>query len=97
MLAEDAFQQARMARRTKVWDNVTISDVATQLASQVSLQPKITGLTDNIGVQVQLNESDLAFLRRPVTLPPPARRPFARCFPATPEGHGPCTAPVPGS
>jgi uncharacterized protein len=64
VLAEDALQQARMARRTKVWNDATISDVATQVASQVSLQPKITGLTDNIGVQVQLNESDLAFLRR---------------------------------
>jgi phage protein D len=64
VLAEDAFQRARMARRTKVWDKTSISDIASQLASQLNLTPKITGLTDTIGTEVQLNESDLAFLRR---------------------------------
>jgi len=64
VLAEDAFQRSRMTRRTKVWDNVSIFDVASEVASQASLKPKITGLTEKLGVQVQLNESDLAFLRR---------------------------------
>jgi phage protein D len=64
VLAEDVFQQARMARRTKLHENVTIADLARQLASQLSLTPQITGFTENIGTQVQLNESDLAFLRR---------------------------------
>lgn len=64
ILAEDAFQQARMARRTKVHDNVTLADLAQALATQIGLTLTITGFADNIGTQVQLNESDLAFLRR---------------------------------
>jgi uncharacterized protein len=64
VLAEDAFQRARMQRRTAVHENVTIADLARQLANQLSLQPVITALDAQIGTQVQLNESDLAFLRR---------------------------------
>ena len=64
VLAEDLFQQARMTRRTKIHRDVAISDLATDLAHQLSLTPVITGFTENIGTQVQLNESDLAFVRR---------------------------------
>lgn len=64
VLAEDVFQQARMARRTKIYEDVTIADLSQQFANGLSLTPVITGFTDNIGTQVQLNESDLAFLRR---------------------------------
>ncbi len=64
ILAEDVFQRARMARQSKVHTDVSIADLARQLASQLSLTPVITGLTQPIGTQVQLNESDLAFLRR---------------------------------
>ena len=64
VLAEDSFQRARMARRTKLHDNATIADIAGSLASQVGLTPVVSGLTANIGTQLQLNESDLAFLRR---------------------------------
>ena len=64
VLAEDVFQQARMARRTKLYEDATVAQIAQQLASQLSLTPQITGFTENIGTQVQLNESDLAFLRR---------------------------------
>ena len=64
VLAEDAFQLARMHRRTKVHDNVSIADLAQSIAASVGLTPRITGFTDKIGTQVQLNESDLAFLRR---------------------------------
>lgn len=64
VLAEDAFQQARMNRRTAVHDEVTIADLATALANRLGLTPVITGFTANIGTWVQLNESDLAFLRR---------------------------------
>jgi hypothetical protein len=62
--AEDAFQQARMKRRTKKHENATIASLAQDLASQLGLMPQVSGLSDNIGLQVQLNESDLAFLRR---------------------------------
>ncbi|HEU0014731.1 MAG TPA: contractile injection system protein, VgrG/Pvc8 family [Longimicrobium sp.] len=64
VLAEDALQRARMARRTAVHENAKISDLAGALASRLSLTPVITGLTDGLGTQVQMNESDLAFLRR---------------------------------
>jgi Bacteriophage probable baseplate hub protein len=64
VLAEDAFQMARMARRTKVWSQTSISKIARQLATDLNLTPKITGLTDTIDLEIQLNESDLAFLRR---------------------------------
>lgn len=64
VLAEDVFQQARMARRTKLHENLTLSRLASDLASRLSLSPVVTGFTDSVGTQVQLNESDLAFLRR---------------------------------
>ncbi|WP_088889349.1 phage late control D family protein [Leptolyngbya ohadii] len=64
VLAEDVFQQARMARRTQIHENVTIADLSQQLASSLGLTPIITGFTRPIGTQVQINESDLAFLRR---------------------------------
>jgi uncharacterized protein len=64
VLAEDALQRARMARRTAVHDDATLADLARTLASNLSLTPVITGLGDSIGTQVQMNESDLAFLRR---------------------------------
>jgi uncharacterized protein len=64
VLAEDKFQQARMKRRTLLHEDATISGLANDLASQLGLTPVITGFSDNIGTQVQLNESDLSFLRR---------------------------------
>jgi Bacteriophage probable baseplate hub protein len=64
VLAEDAFQRARLTRRTKVWDHATVAKVARQLAGQLGLTPSVSGLDADIGTQVQLNESDLAFLRR---------------------------------
>jgi phage protein D len=64
VLAEDVFQQARMARRTKVHENVSIADLARDLASQFGLQPVVTGFAQQLPPQMQLNESDLAFLRR---------------------------------
>lgn len=62
--AEDVFQQARMKRRTKKHEDATIASLAQDLASRLGLTPQVSGLSDNIGLQVQLNESDLAFLRR---------------------------------
>lgn len=62
--AEDALQRARMARRTRVFERATLADVAAQVAQSAGLTPQVTGLTDDLGVQVQLDESDLAFLRR---------------------------------
>jgi phage protein D len=64
VLAEDALQRARMARRTKVHDDAAIADLARDLADSLSLRAVVTGFTDRVGKQVQIAETDLAFLRR---------------------------------
>jgi phage protein D len=64
VLAEDAFQQARMTRRSTVHPSATISSLAQAIAGRVGLSASVQGLSANLGTQVQLNESDLAFLRR---------------------------------
>jgi phage protein D len=64
VLAEDALQGGRLARRSKVHDDLQIAALAREIASSLSLTPRVTGFDQGVGVQVQLNESDLAFLRR---------------------------------
>jgi phage protein D len=64
VLAEDVLQGARMARKTQVHEDAVISDLASSVASALGLRPVVTGFTESIGLQVQWNESDLAFLRR---------------------------------
>jgi len=64
VLAEDALQGGRLARRSKVHDDLEIPALAKEIAQSLSLTPKITGFDSGVGVQVQVNESDLAFLRR---------------------------------
>jgi phage protein D len=64
VMAEDALQLARLARRTKTWEDAKLSDVVKQIASQLGLTPQVEGLDIGIGTQVQFNESDLKFLRR---------------------------------
>lgn len=64
VLAEDALQKARLKRRTKVYEDQSIADVARAIAGDHGLNPVISGLDDNHGTQVQLNETDLGFLRR---------------------------------
>lgn len=64
ILAEDRLQLARQARRTEIYEQMSVADVVTRIAQRLSLQPQITGLSDSTGLWVQLNESDLAFLRR---------------------------------
>jgi len=64
VLAEDPLQIARQARRTKVHQDITLAKLAANVAGTLSLTPVVTGLTDTVGTHVQLNESDLAFLRR---------------------------------
>jgi uncharacterized protein len=64
VLAEDALQRARMARRSAVYEDLSLADLAKLIAARLGLTPQITGFTERIGTRVQLNESDLAFLRR---------------------------------
>ena len=63
-LAEDRLQQARMKRRTRTFEEKSLADIARGVASDLGLTPKITGFSDTLGTEVQMNESDLAFLRR---------------------------------
>jgi phage protein D len=63
-LAEDALQKARLKRRTRTFDDQSIAAIARTIAGDLGLTPRIDGFSESIGVQVQLNECDLAFLRR---------------------------------
>jgi phage protein D len=64
VLAEDSLQSARMSRSTKNWDSATLTQIATQVATNLGLTTVLAGLDTNIGDQLQFNESDLHFLRR---------------------------------
>lgn len=64
VIAEDALQRARMRRRTRVHEDLSIARLGREIAAAAGLQPVITGFSESIGTWVQLNESDLAFLRR---------------------------------
>ncbi|MCX7111111.1 MAG: contractile injection system protein, VgrG/Pvc8 family [Proteobacteria bacterium] len=64
VLAEDALVGSRRARRSKVYSSMTPAAVARQIASNLNLSPVINGMDSPTDVWMQLNESDLAFLRR---------------------------------
>lgn len=64
VLAEDGLQAARRARRSKVYDAMAPADVVREVASGLGLQATITGLDAPTGTWAQLDECDLAFLRR---------------------------------
>jgi uncharacterized protein len=63
VLAEDRLQDLRMERRTRSFENVTDADVFKQIAAAQSLTPQIDADGPTHKVLVQLNQSDLAFLR----------------------------------
>ena len=64
VLAEDGLQLARMKRRTAVHEDGSIAAIVRRLASELALRLEIVGFDAPIDPQVQLDESDLAFLRR---------------------------------
>ncbi len=64
VLAEDALQRARMARRSRLYRDTSPADVARTIATDLGLAPVIAGLATPVGIWAQLNESDLSFLRR---------------------------------
>lgn len=63
VLAEDRLQDLRMERRTRSFENVSDADVIRQIASQHGLTAQIDVDGPTYKVLVQLNQSDLAFLR----------------------------------
>jgi len=63
VLAEDRFQDLRMTRRTRTFDDVSDSDVFGRIAQQHGLANGIQLTGGSHKVLAQLNQSDLAFLR----------------------------------
>ncbi len=64
VLAEDALVAARRQRRTKVYEAKSPADVVRDIAAALGLTPSITGLDSPNGTWVQLDQTDLQFLRR---------------------------------
>jgi len=63
ILAEDRFQDLRMERRTRSFEDVTDADVMREVAAQHGLTPEIDVEGPTYRTLAQLNQSDLAFLR----------------------------------
>jgi hypothetical protein len=63
VLAEDRFQDLRMTRRTRTFDDASDSDIVQQIASDQGLQADVDVDGPQHKVMTQLNQSDLAFLR----------------------------------
>ena len=64
VLAEDALGRGRMARRTRLFTDRSPADVVRAVAGELGLRPAVQGLDAPVATWAQLNESDLAFLRR---------------------------------
>ena len=64
VLAEDKLFAARLARRSQVYVDQTVADVVRAIAEGLGLQCDMGDLGGSAGTWAQLNESDLAFLRR---------------------------------
>jgi len=65
VLAEDALQALRKTRRSAVYEAMSPKEVVQRVAEAHKLRTEIRdGLTAPSGTWVQMNESDLAFLRR---------------------------------
>jgi uncharacterized protein len=64
VLAEDALQRMRMTRRTRVHEDLVLTDFVDELCQGLDLRADVVGFDAGLGTQIQLNESDLAFLRR---------------------------------
>ncbi len=63
VLAEDRFQDLRMTRRTRSFEDVSDRDVIQHIAAQHSLRTDINIDGPTYRVLAQVNQSDLAFLR----------------------------------
>ena len=63
VLAEDGFQDLRMTRRTRTFNDVQDADVFRQIANDHGLSPDVDASGPTHRVLAQVNQSDLAFLR----------------------------------
>lgn len=64
VLAEDVLQTARMATRTKTYDSQNVAALVNDVSSQLGINATVNGLNEGEGPWIQLNESDMAFLKR---------------------------------
>ncbi|WP_172330716.1 phage late control D family protein [Mangrovicoccus sp. HB161399] len=64
VMAEDALMAMRLARRTRLFEAGTLQSVAETLAGDSGLRLEADGLDMETGPDLQLNETDLGFLRR---------------------------------
>jgi len=63
ILAEDRLQDLRMLRRSRSFDNVTVSDVIETIANEHELSTDLDINGPTYTVLTQVNQSDLAFIR----------------------------------
>lgn len=64
VLAEDGLARARLARRSRVFADQSPAEVVRAVAAGLGLHATVQGLDMPVGHWAQLNESDLAFVRR---------------------------------
>ncbi len=65
ILAEDRLWKARRKRRSRIFENQSPADIVRAIASDHGLTPQVRdGLDAPQSIWAQMNESDLAFLRR---------------------------------
>lgn len=64
VLAEDKLQLARLKRQTRRHEQGTVSQIVEAVAQELGMQVEISGLNEQLDVQIQHNETDLAFIRR---------------------------------
>jgi len=64
VLAEDALMGARMVRRSRVFRDQSPADTVRSVAGELGLNPVISGLEAPVRSRAQVDETDLAFLRR---------------------------------
>jgi hypothetical protein len=63
VLAEDRFQDLRMTRRTRNFNDVRDADIFNQIANDHGLSPSVNINGPTYRVLAQINQSDLAFMR----------------------------------
>jgi phage protein D len=63
VFAEDRFQDLRMNRRTRTFNDVSDADVINQIANDHGLSPSVDLTGPTYKVLAQVNQSDLAFIR----------------------------------
>lgn len=66
IFAEDALQALRMTRRTRVFEEMSDSEIVKRIAGEHSLQHNVSLSGPTHSAIAQLNQSDLAFLRERV-------------------------------